>query len=386
MKLGIETLIASLRRKRTFPRIALLSHQAAILSNGMTTAQALHATLGKNLVALFAPEHGFFGLAGAGVRLPQERHGEWGIPIFSLYGEHRKPTPEMLHGIDVVIVDFQDLAARCYTYIATLRRMLEAAAESNVAVIVADRPVPLPDTVDGPMLDDALRCFVADAPVPMAYGMTPGETALWLQKECLRRKFHATDKNVYATLDLTVIPCTGYRRPMTAAAIRASFSEWIPPSPGIRSLESAQTYLCTVFTEAMPAVDCGRATALAFRVLGFPDMDAPALCGRLGEPSLPGVTFHPHRYTATGGRYDGQTLDGIRITVTDPLRFKPVTTSLHLMKAIRDQRPETSARTPFLDSLYGTASTRHALDNNTPLPRHWNHRAFLSSRNRILLY
>jgi uncharacterized protein YbbC (DUF1343 family) len=153
MRLGIENVALTsfgLLKKR---RVGLLSHQAALLKNGATSAQCLQKARGVNLVALYGPEHGFFGQAAAGQQTASRLHPDWGIPVYSLYGEFRKPTPEMLKGIEVMVCDLQDLGVRCYTYLATLRNVLEACAESKIPVIIADRPIPLPEVVDGPMLE-----------------------------------------------------------------------------------------------------------------------------------------------------------------------------------------------------------------------------------------
>lgn len=357
MKPGLETLLGRHASWLRGCRVGLLSHQAAVNQNGATTAERLRDALGDRLVALFGPEHGYFGLAGAGVRTVSRPHPEWGIPVHSLYGEHRRPSREMLAGLDVVVVDFQDLGARCYTYLATLRRMLEAAGEAGVGVIVADRPVPLPGTVDGPPLDPAFRSFVADAAVPLAYGMTPGEAARWL------RLHDGID------VDLRVAPCAGWRRPV---ARLPDAPEWIPPSPAIRTWESAQAYLATVFTEAVPSLDCGRATNLAFRVLGAPWLDAPALCTAFAREDLPGVALHPFRYTAGAGPFDGQELAGVRISVTHPAAYRPVATSTALLDLVVRKHGAQAVwgcpgfRPDFFDKLYGSDRTRLALAAGTP--------------------
>ena len=179
---GIDVLLAQHRTCLRGRRVALLSHQAALCRDGATSAQRLHAELGKGLVALFGPEHGFLGQAGAGVATHTRHHPDWKIPVYSLYGACRKPTPAMLRNVDVVVCDLQDLGARCYTYLATLRNMLEAAAENDLQVIVTDRPIPLPKIVDGPMLEPAHVSFVGPAEMPMATGMTQAESAQWLVK------------------------------------------------------------------------------------------------------------------------------------------------------------------------------------------------------------
>jgi uncharacterized protein YbbC (DUF1343 family) len=162
LKTGIDIL-----RERDFAplrgrRVGLLSHRAAIAADGRGTAEILHEAV--NLVALFGPEHGFQGRALAGEATPSFEHPDWRIPVHSLYGATREPSPEMLAGVDCVVCDLQDLGVRCYTYLATLRNMMRACERAGVEVVVLDRPVPLPRCVDGPVREAALDSFVAPPP------------------------------------------------------------------------------------------------------------------------------------------------------------------------------------------------------------------------------
>ena len=383
MMVGMDVL-----RERRFDalrgkRVGLLSHQAALVADGSTSAQLLHRTLGSRLVALFGPEHGFFGQAGAGEHTATRQHPDWGIPVHSLYGEYRKPTPDMLVGVDAVVCDLQDLGVRCYTYLATLRNMLEACAAADVEVVVADRPIPLPQVVDGPLAEPRLASFVAPCPVPLVHGMTPAESARWM--------LDALGINVR----LTVIPMADWRR--TDAAWDGTRSAFMPPSPGIKTWESAMTYAATVFTEALPGIDCGRGTNLAFRVFGAPWLKAESFCDLLMGKNLQGVTFWPHRYVAGQGTYEGRELDGIRLTVTDPARFRPAETSLVLLRALAGTYGTTriwrhkGVRPEWFDKLYGTSRARTALQSDEPLEplfKEWRNasRAFRGDRNRALLY
>jgi uncharacterized protein YbbC (DUF1343 family) len=364
-------------------RVGLLSHQAALTADGSTSAQLLRRALGPRLAALYGPEHGFFGQAGAGERTAARPHPDWGIPVHSLYGEHRRPTPEMLAGVDAVVCDLQDLGVRCYTYLATLRNMLEACAEAGVEAVVTDRPIPLPRTVDGPLPEPRFAGFVAPCPVPLVYGMTPAESARWMVG------------TLGLKVRLTVVPMAGWRR--SDAAWDGARPAFVPPSPGIKSWESAMTYAATVFTEALPGIDCGRGTNLAFRVLGAPWLRAEPFCGLLAERKLPGVTFHPHRYAAGPGPYAGRELDGVRLTVTDPARFRPAEVSLALLRALagaygaaRVWRHK-GVRPGWFDALYGTGRVRASLQSGEPLEplfREWKKesRAFRAARRAVLLY
>lgn len=363
-------------------RVGLLSHQAALTADGSTSAQLLRKALGSRLVALYGPEHGFLGQAGAGEHTATRLHPDWGIPVHSLYGEHRKPTPDMLADVDVVVCDLQDLGVRCYTYLATLRNMLEACAEAGVEVVVTDRPIPLPQTVDGPLTEPHLASFVAPCPLPFVHGMTPAESARWMVGA------------LGITLTLTVIPMADWRR--ADAAWDGTRPSFMPPSPGIKTWESAMTYTATVFSEALPGIDCGRGTNLAFRVLGAPWLSAETFCDLMMGKSLPGVTFWPHRYVAGQGTYEGRELDGIRLTVTDPTCFRPVETSIVLLRTLADTYGTArvwrhkGVRPEWFDKLYGTSCARAVLQSDEPLEplfKEWQQasRAFRTARSRALL-
>jgi len=383
MRIGIDVL-----RERQFDalkgkRVGLLSHQAALTADGSTSAQLLRRALGRRLTALYGPEHGFLGQAGAGEHTYTQQHPDWGIPVYSLYGERRKPAPEMLADVDAVVCDLQDLGVRCYTYLATLRNMLEACAEADVEVIVADRPIPLPQAVDGPMAEPRFASFVAPCPMPLVYGMTPAESARWM-RDALGLKVR-----------LDTVPMAGWRR--QDAGWDGTRPAFVPPSPGIKTWESAMTYAATVFAEALPGIDCGRGTNLAFRVLGAPWLRAEPFCALLARKRTPGVAFHPYRYVAGTGAYAGRELDGVLLTVTDPARFKPAEVSLILLRAFSEAYGPArvwrhkGVRPAWFDKLYATGRVRSCLKAGEPLDAlfaAWSRgrRAFAAARRQALLY
>ncbi len=357
MTTGMDLLLGTARARLGGRRVGLLSHQAALTASGATSAQALRRALGKDLAALFGPEHGFFGQAAAGVQTHTRRHPDWHIPVFSLFGACRKPTPRMMRAVDVVVVDLQDLGARCYTYLATLNLMLEAAAEAGVPVIVADRPVPLPCAIDGAVAEPEWFSFVAPLPLPMSTALTPAEAARWVVAE--RR----------LDVNLEVVPMRGWRREGRRGP---DWPDFVPPSPAIRTWESATAYLATVFSEALPGIDCGRGTALGFRVLGAPWMRAEPLCEALAGCGLPGVTFHPCRYVAAAPPHAGRELDGVRLAVTDPAAFRPVTASVFILETLarlyglRRVWHGRGVRHEWFDKLYGTDRVRRDLLQGVP--------------------
>lgn len=361
-------------------RVGLLSHAAALDRCGASSLELLLQT-GCRLVAVFGPEHGFQGAAPAGQKVSSRHHHSLNIPVYSLYGKHRRPTRAMLRNVDCVVCDLQDLGSRPYTYVSTLFYMMEAACQLGIQLIVADRPIPLPMTIDGPMLQPAFTSFVGCVPVPMAYGMTPGETALWLKSH------FALD------LDLRVARMSGWPRQANRGP---DWPAWLPPSPGIRSWDSAQCYLATVFAEAIPSIDNGRGTSLAFRVIGASWLPAKPLCDELNKMRQPGVSFHIQRYEAGFTGNAGRILEGVRININRPQMFMPVRTSVAILSAIQAlcgkglwRRKDT--RTEFFDKLYGTDTVRRSLQRGLPLQQivhSWQRelKTFAAARQAVLQY
>lgn len=298
-------------------RVGLIAHQASIDAAGLHTAERLP------VVRLFGPEHGYFGWGAAGEKVLDAAHPFLGIPVHSLYGEHRRPPQEWIADLDVLVFDLQDLGFRCYTFVSTLRLVLEAASECGVCVVVLDRPIPLPDTVDGPMYDPSCESFVNLVNMPLSYAMTPAEAAIYLQQDL------ALD------VDLRVLPNA------------EPFELRVPPSPAIRSWMTCATYLTTVFCEALVSMDCDRAGLIPFQTLTAPWLDPASL------PRLPGAELHRH--------VNQKLHPGVRIRVTDLASWRPVEASVHLLAALPTDLAWKDARTDFFDQLYGTSTVREML-------------------------
>lgn len=378
---GIDTLVLEHAEGLAGRRVGLVAHPASAGADGVPSAERLRAA-GVELACLFGPEHGFSGRGGAGENIAHRQHPDWHIPVYSLYGETRRPTAEMLRDLDVIVFDLQDLGARPYTYVSTLRYVLEAAAEHGKTVIVADRPSPLAGVVDGPMLEPEYGSFVGAVRTPVAYGMTPAETALWLQRDLGLR------------LDLRLAPMLAYRR---AFARPAGWPAWIPPSPAIRTWECGLCFPVTVFFEALPAVDHGRGTATPFQLCGAPWINSELLCERLNALELPGVRFAAESYRAMTGLYEGQPVHGVRIEITETARFQPVHTGVAVIRTLQElygrERlwAEKGTRPDFFDKLMGTASARLALQSGEPasvIAASWENgiSAFRETRAPCLLY
>ena len=305
----------------------LLSQQTSPLG------EMLHMRLPRQFKAVFSAEHGYFGLAAPGEKTSSARHPRWRIPVYSLYGDTRKPTPAMLKGLGRIVVDLQDIGVRCYTYLATLKLVMEAAAERGIEVVVLDRPVPLGGVVDGPMPDPAHMSFVCPADVPLCHGMTIGEEA---------RHLAAAIPGVR----LSVVRMSGWSH-----AMRGPWPDFLPPSPGIKSWDSAVLYPATVFTEAFPALDTDRAGNLAFRVLGAEWMDPQRLIRDAADAvRRHGVSMREYRWASNAG---------VLLSVDDARRYRPVAAGMALLSAIRRRWPERlaeGAREEWLVKLMGGTS------------------------------
>lgn len=283
--------------------------------------------------SIMSAEHGFFGAAAAGEETASGRHPLWGIPIHSLYGKTRNPTPEMLRGVKRVVVDLQDIGVRCYTYLATLKNVLEAAGENGIAVTVADRPIPVGGPAEGPMMEEKWQSFVGPVNLPMRHGMTSGECARWM-----------VETGAVAKIDLTVIPVAGWDH-----ALRGPWQNFMPPSPGIKSWDAAALYPATVFTEAFPAIDCDRAGTYAFRVVSYPGINAEELAEELSAPLLD-CGFTVRAFSVSGKEaLLARLADGGKV-------YRPCEAGIRILAAALQKNPALAkdARPEWMAKLYGS--------------------------------
>jgi len=372
---GIGVLLEDGGTKLQGRRIGLVAHPASIDAYGCPTATRLHALRGLEIAALFSPEHGFFGIAGAGDHVASISHPSWNIPVYSLYGDSRRPTAQMLSGLDVLVYDLQDLAVRCYTYVSTLRYIMEEAAKHHLPLIVTDRGNPLAHVVDGPMLSAKHTSFVGCFPGPLVYGLTSGEAALWMKKA------------LKLDLDLHVVPMRGYQHGFISAD---GAHRWVSPSPSIRNLHTALCYPVTVAFEALPAVDHGRKTLMPFELVGMTGVDENKLAALLHKQQLPGMAFYPVVY-----ENGGQVYHGVRIAVHDPHVYQPAAASVALLYVLQellgaDRLWKTEgSREPFFDLLFGNDSVRCELQSGRywkDIVQGWPLQAWRQARKEMLLY
>ncbi|MCI0399444.1 MAG: DUF1343 domain-containing protein [Chloroflexi bacterium] len=326
----------------------LVSNAAAVNGNMTTTVEALRQAEKVHLAALFGPEHGFYGRAEAGERVESAPESPLGLPIYSLYGESRRPTSAMLAGLELLIFDVQCVGVRFYTYTTTLLYVLQAAAEHDIPVIVCDRPNPIDGTIiEGPLLKPEFESFTGCGPMPIRHGLTMGELAR------LFSEFWGI------SVRLRVVPCAGWRRAMWFDETGLA---WTPPSPALPRLENALLYPGTCLIEGTNLSE-GRGTATPFEVVGAPWVDGERLSQAMDEVDLPGISFRPARFKPASSKWAGQWCGGVQLQVTDRHRLRPVTVALHLIDVIRRLYPaEFAWRLPHFDQLMGTDQPRQQLE------------------------
>lgn len=347
---GIEVLLTDSLHLVRGRRVGLITNQTGIDRAGRTTIDLLHEHPEIELVALFGPEHGIRGVADPGESVDDGFDDRTGVPVFSLYGATYQPRPEMLEGIDVLIFDIQDIGARYFTYISTMTVSMDAAAAAGVPFLVLDRPNPLGGAVQGNVLDPAFATFVGRFPIAMRYGMTPAEIASYYAAE------------FGEDVDLLVAPVDGWTRDMSFAETGLP---WVKPSPNMPDIESATHYPGTCLFEGTN-LSVGRGTERAFQQIGAPWLDAEALVRAVESHGLPGfaiqvVDFIP---VAPGdGKFDGERVHGIRLTVTDPETYDPTSTAIVLLiesKLLAGDAWEWNAA--HFDRLAGTDALRSGID------------------------
>lgn len=329
-------------------RLGLVTNQTGRDRQGRSTADLLHQAPGVKLVALFSPEHG---LRGA---LDQDKIGDTtdeptGLPVFSLYGERRAPTPEQLTGLDALVFDIQDIGSRFYTYISTMGLCLEAAGKAGKRFIVLDRVNPVGGTTEGP-ISTGERSFVAWHELPLRHGMTAGELARLFNSE---RKLSA---------DLTVIPVRDWSPEQW---FDQTGLPWVNPSPNMRSLTAATLYPGVGLLEYC-AISVGRGTPTPFEVLGAPYIQEDSLADELNRAGLPGVRFEPVRFTPSASVFSGQECHGVRLRLTDRTAFRAADLGITLATVLHRRHPE-ALQVEKMQRLLVNAEVLDAIKAGQPL-------------------
>lgn len=311
MKTGIDSFFE--QKRHLNGKIGLVTNHTGRLSNGILVADAI-IDMGGKLQTLFSPEHGLFGIAQDGVEIDDTTYR--GITTYSLHGKYRKPTPEMLEGIDYILFDIQELGSRFYTYLYTLAYVMEAATDKGLKVIVTDRPAPLGRGFEGNRITDEYSSFVGAYGLPARTGLTIGEYATYLKQ------------NFILNCNLEVVKMENWN-----GQIWDSKSPWLNPSPNMPSFSAAMVYPGTCLIEATDLSE-GRGTTRPFENIGAPKIDGRVLAKTLNNYNIEGVTFDFITFKPEFGKHKGEVCEGVQINVTNYQNFKPLKTGVALISTI----------------------------------------------------
>ena len=342
VQLGIDAFFEDghaqqLKAKRV---VLVTNHTAVDQSMRLSADRFLDAPF--KLVALWTPEHGLQGVAYASEKVASSHYKN--VAVQSLYGERKRPTKEMLSGVDAIVYDIQDIGVRSYTFASTLYMVMEAAAEAKVPVIVLDRPNPLGGLlVDGPMLSKALRSVVGYVNVPYCHGMTIGELAQYFNGEY---KVGCT---------LKVVPMKGWRRAMS---FRDTALHWIPTSPHVPEMDTPLYCATTGILGELSVVNIGVGYTLPFKLVGAPWIDAEKFAEALNAQKLSGVHFVPFHYRPFYGLYKAQNCHGVLVDITDSKTFRPLSTGYMIMGLLKSLYPK-----QFLSALSKASKSKRDVFN-----------------------
>ncbi|HEV2298677.1 MAG TPA: exo-beta-N-acetylmuramidase NamZ domain-containing protein [Candidatus Acidoferrales bacterium] len=354
-------------------RVGLITNQTGMDRGGRRTIDVLAHAPGVKLAAIFSPEHGIFGKEDANVASSTD--ASTGLPLYSLFGETRRPTDQMLQGLDALVFDIQDAGVRFYTFITTMGYAMEAAAQHHIGFYVLDRPDPLNGiTIEGPMLDRDKLNFVGYFPMPVRYAMTLGELA---------QMFNAENK---IGADLHVIAMKNWHRedPFEETGLA-----WIPPSPNLRSLNTALLYPGIEILQA-GGVSVGRGTDTPFELFGTPWIHGVELARELNRQFVPGARFVPTRFTPDSGLYKGEPCEGISLVITDRASLNSMLMGLEIAATLQKLYPDHFALDKIIE-LVGNADTMAKLKSGeSPFRIVWDWQAdvdtFRAMRAKYLIY
>lgn len=321
IQLGIDRVFqenyASILQKK---QIGLITNQTGVDSHLRSNIELFKEN--TKLVAIFSPEHGLKGGERATHMISNGK--EKGIRLYSLHGETKRPTDEMLKGIDVLVYDIQEIGCRSYTYVSTLFYVMEEAVKRKIPVIVLDRPNPMGGVVDGPMLKEKMRSFLGYINIPYCHGMTVGELAQFFNEE------------YHIGCNLRVIPMTGWKRSMV---FKETGLSWIPTSPYIPESDTPFYYASTGILGSLNVVSIGIGYTLPFKVVGAPWIHAEEFANKLNAQKLPGVRFLPFHYKPFYGKFKDQQCEGIQLIITDPKIYKPLAVQYMLIGILKSMYP-----------------------------------------------
>jgi uncharacterized protein YbbC (DUF1343 family) len=344
---GIDVLLSDSLGLVRGRRVALVTNLAAVDGQGVSDIERLRDA-GVALVALFAPEHGLTVQAAPGERVASTTDSATRVPIYSLYGPVTAPTPEMLRGVDIILVDLPDVGARYFTYLATTVGVMQSAAAAGIPVAILDRPNPLGGAMQGNVLDPGFISSVGRLTVPMRHGLTLGEES----------RLAVADLAI--PVRLTVVPVAGWHREMGFEVTGLPFR---PPSPNLQDVEALYHYPGLCLFEGT-ALSVGRGTSAPFHQVGASWLDTAAVLTRIRAAGLPGVSFRgvsfrPHQ--PGDGKFADTTVPGIRLELLDAASYDPTVTAVYLLAAIRAVHPDSIRIGGSFDRLAGGPALREAL-------------------------
>lgn len=352
---GLEALLAGESSALAGKAFGLITNTSAIDRNLRSAVDLIHASDDLYLTKLFGPEHGVRGDAQDGVHLPSTVDAWTGLPVYSLYGSSREPTPDMLDGLDALVFDIQDVPLRFTTYISTLAHAQIAAAGAGIDMVVLDRPNSLTGLhVEGNLLDPAFSSFVGIHPIAIRHGLTVGEFA----------RLFAAERGLPEPL---IVGMQGWRRSMW---FDDTGLPWVQPSPNLPTLDSVCLYPGTCLIEGTNVSE-GRGTTRPFEYVGAPWIDPHHLTFDLEQRSLPGVAFRPAYFTPTHSKHAGKSCGGVQIYVQDRETLRPVDVGIHILHACMTLQSEGFAWRQLqsgehvIDMLAGTDTLRSRLDAGT---------------------
>jgi uncharacterized protein YbbC (DUF1343 family) len=384
---GVDQLLERDRGLIAGARVGVVCNPASVDAGFRHTADRLQEDQDVTVGALFGPQHGFrSNLQDNMIETPHGQDARRRVPVYSLYSETREPTGEMLHDLDVLVIDLQDVGTRVYTYVYTMANCMRAAARHGVRVVVCDRPNPIGgEAIEGARLLEPWTSFVGQFPIPLRHGMTIGELARLFNDEF----------GIGCALD--VVPLEGWRRSMY---LDETGLQWVLPSPNVPTLDTAIVYPGAVLFEGTTLSE-GRGTTKPFELIGAPWIDGEQLADGMNARGLPGVHFRPVFFEPTFQKHARETCGGCQIHVTDRRAFEPVRTAVELIAEFHRQDPAGFAwrRPPYeyehekepIDILYGSDLLRRTVDGGgdiDALVRSWeaDEEAFDRLRRRFLLY
>lgn len=338
-------------------RLGVITNHSGIDRQGRTTVAVLSALPGVRIVALFSPEHGPAGTLEAGIEFNDRTDSSQPIPVYSLYGETRKPTEAMLKDVEVLVFDIQDVGARFYTYTSTMSVSMEAAAEAKIPFVVLDRPNPLAgQTIEGPLLDKQFASFIGLHSIPVRYGLTIGELARLINRQGWLKE------GVKA--DLTVVPLHNWNRTTWWDETGLTF---VPPSPNIRTLDAAIAFPGICLIEGTNLSE-GRGTEKPFLQFGAPWVNGAELAQQLSALKLSGLSFRPIQFKPTSSKCQDLNCHGCEVIITDRDAFQPFWAGVKIVETLFQSYPKDfKFLARHFDLLCGTDAVRLAIEQHKDL-------------------